>query len=331
MITGASGFLGKSIVAEFAGDEFEVFTTSRGQHAESVAGKHFQVDLTDLESVRKLEKLPKIDVLIHAAGLAHRFGRTAEEFFRRVNVVGTENAVRLAARIGVGHFVYISTVAVYGNPNPAARNLPPVNESNVCAPVSRYAVSKYEAEQAAREICRKHGVDLTVLRPSTIVGEDDPGNLLRLIRLIDKNRFVWVGAGENLKSLVYKADAAQACRRVAVGSAFGADRVNVYNVTAETVRMRQIVEEIARLLERKIPTVSINERLAAAALKRAERLTGWLKFKQLSETVDKWISEENFSGEKLRNDLKFVPQTAVLEAVARETNFYKAAVRNLSR
>ena len=326
LILGASGFLGRAISAEFAEGGSEVFTASRGQAANSDGRRHFQIDVAERETLKRIENLRAVDTVIHAAGLAHRFGRTDADAFERVNALGTENAAQTAAQMGVRHFIYISTVAVYGNANRNAANRSPVNEAAICQPRGAYAASKYAGEAAARRICGENGIDLTVLRPATIVGEGDPGNLTRLIRLVDKNRFVWVGAGDNLKTLIYKKDVARAVRLAANTSTGGAP-LRIYNVAAQPIRMREIVSEISNVLGKKIPNVSLPGKLAVETLEAAWRLSGSNKLERLADTARKWISDENFCALKIRSELGFEPLTTAREAVGRQAEFYKSIRR----
>ena len=56
---------------------------------------------------------------------------------------------------------------------------------------------------------------LTILRLATLYGEGDPGNVGRLMRTLDRGRFLWIGDGSNRESLLYRGDAARACMAVA--------------------------------------------------------------------------------------------------------------------
>jgi nucleoside-diphosphate-sugar epimerase len=51
LITGASGFLGKSIVSEFSRHNDEVFTTSRSDITDFAADRHFKIDITQAKKL----------------------------------------------------------------------------------------------------------------------------------------------------------------------------------------------------------------------------------------------------------------------------------------
>ncbi|MDO9566735.1 MAG: NAD-dependent epimerase/dehydratase family protein [Candidatus Desulfaltia sp.] len=74
------------------------------------------------------------------------------------------------------------------------------DENPPCNPVGPYALSKYNAELRAIEISRESGMALTILRLATLYGEEDPGNVGRLMRTLDRGRFLWIGDGSNRKS-----------------------------------------------------------------------------------------------------------------------------------
>ncbi len=114
-----------------------------------------------------------------------------------------------------------------------------------------YAQSKLEAERRISALAEESGLRTTMLRPVTLYGEGDPGNVARLMRAIDRRRFVWIGKGENRKTLIYRDDAARACF-LAAGRAAG-PRVEVYNLAAGDFTMREIVDHIADALGRKRP------------------------------------------------------------------------------
>ena len=86
---------------------------------------------------------------------------------------------------------------------------------------------------------------LTILRLATLYGEGDPGNVGRLMRTLDRGRFLWIGDGSNRESLWYRGDAARACMAVAERPASG---INIYNISAPACTMREIVDGIADAL-----------------------------------------------------------------------------------
>jgi UDP-glucose 4-epimerase len=329
LVTGATGFLGGAIVDELLRNKFEVFTTGKSPQAADLPN-YFQADLTDSESLYALEKIGQIDAIIHSAGLAHQFGKTAGEDFRKVNVEGTRNIAKLAAKLKAERFILISSVAVYGEAAAAKRaSQPGFEEDRQCQPRGFYAESKLEAEKVAAEICGENSIYLTILRPSTIIGENDRGNVARLIKAVDRRRFVWVGGGKNAKSLVYKTDVARACMLFLEDSDAAAiaaakdNKTSIYNVTAAPVSMREIVEEIEKALDRRVLPVRIPAAPLQKSLHFIGKATGIKKLRKIAETLDKWLADDIFSGEKISREIGFQTTVSPSEGIRREVRHYR--------
>ena len=323
LVTGATGFLGKAIVDELLQNEFEVYTTGKTLRQEDLPN-YLPADLTVSESFPELEKIGEIGAIIHSAGLAHQFGETSAEKFLQVNAEGTRKAANLAVRLKAEKFILISSVAVYGEALEGKSPGDGFEENLQCQPIGFYAESKLEAERIAAEICGKSRIDLTILRPSTIIGEGDRGNLARLIEAVDRRRFVWIGGGKNSKSLVYKTDVARACLHFLGDSGkTKKDKPEVYNVTAAPVPMREIVRQIEKVLGRSVPPLRLPGRLLQKSLNIIGRASRVKKLLRIAGTLDKWLSDDVFSGEKIHLETGFQTRVNPIEGIRRETVHYR--------
>lgn len=322
-MTGAKGFLGRAIVNELLGAEaekFEVFCLGRNKTKESEDLPNFlAADISDEKALERLSSLENIDVVVHAAGLAHQFGETPREDFQRVNVEGTKNVARLAVRLKAVHLILISSVSVYGRAAGREEKIL-IREDFPCRPKGFYAESKLEAEKTAAGICADNAVSLTILRPATIIGEGDRGNTARLVRMIDRGRFVWLGKGENYKSLIYKKDVARSCVSVLRKKT---KETEIFNVAAEPVLMKDVVGEIARFLDKKITNIKIPKSPLKIFFRLNEQTLRIGKISRLSKTIEKWLSDDLFSGEKIAESYGFRPETPVLEALRKQVEAYQ--------
>jgi UDP-glucose 4-epimerase len=326
LVTGASGFVGKSVVSLLLRQNYEVITIkNRREGNKENLGTEYRLDITKYDELEELERLENFSVVIHCAGLAHQFGKVRDEDFWRVNVVGTENIARLAVKLKTRQFILLSSVSVYGkvDENQKVKIQEPIGEKSECRPSSFYAKSKLESERTATEICGSNKISLTILRLATVIGENDPGNMSRLIKIIDNRKFIWLGTGANQKSLIYKHDVAEACLQI-LENKRDDDDLEIFNITSEPIEMRDIVKEIGRGLDRKIPKPSIPEgflRLIIWVNKKSLRLKLILK---LSATVEKWLSEEVFSGESIARKYGFRPKTPIKEALKKQIQAYQS-------
>jgi UDP-N-acetyl-alpha-D-quinovosamine dehydrogenase len=196
LITGADGFVGRAACVRLQALGYEVMRvvrTSRTDDAISVK------DLVGFENWERL--LRGVDFVIHLAARAHVLNDTAAdpmEEFRRVNVTMTLQLARAAAAAGVRKFVFLSTIGVNGNYTTDY----PFAESDQPNPSEPYATSKWEAEQGLIHIGGHSDMRITRIRPPLILGPGVKGNLLRLVKLVDRGVPLPFGAIRNSRSFV---------------------------------------------------------------------------------------------------------------------------------
>lgn len=189
LLTGASGFIGRHIMAAFQVQSITPDTLHRGAEANVVC---------DLE--REIPVLHKhYDAVIHVAGTqeAHRADALNNSGTQRLLDALTPNPPR--------HFTYISSVEVYGlNPG---ENVP---ESCFLRPDTDYARSKIRAEKLLEKWCATYGVGLTILRLATTAGSGMHGRLDPMVRAICKGYYMHIRGNTARRSLVMADDVAKA-------------------------------------------------------------------------------------------------------------------------
>lgn len=321
LVTGGTGFLGKEIVRLLVENNFEVLCLATKKSVDSFIDNQLlsflEADISSTEQLDKINSIENIDVLIHCAGLAHQFGKINPERFYEVNVTGSKNVAEFAVKLGCERLILISSVAVYGFKK--ANIISPIDEETKCNPKGVYAESKYQGELICREICSENNIALTVLRPATIIGEGDRGNVYRLIKVLKKGLFIWIGKGTNYKSLIYKKDVAEACLEILKRSN---ENFEIYNLSAEPVTMKEIVSEISKLLNKKNSNIIIPESFLNLIFQLNKKTLKSGKIEKLFETIEKWKSDEVFSSKKIREKYGFVAKTSAKEALKKETEYF---------
>lgn len=203
LVTGATGGLGRSVVAALLEAGYRVTATGRDAEVGAKLGMHFvKADLLH-DSLAPL--VYDADVVFHLAALSSPWGRT--EAFRAINVDATQKLLDAARAAGCGAFVYASTPSIYAEPGDRIG----LTESSPVATrfANAYAATKYAGERA---VLAADAPDFrtVALRPRAIVGPHDTVLLPRLLRAARRGRFPLPRQGDALIEPTDVRDAARA-------------------------------------------------------------------------------------------------------------------------
>jgi nucleoside-diphosphate-sugar epimerase len=173
MITGASGFVGRAVVAAFAASGRAVRAAVRRPPDASFPAGVEMVQHPDLsQSFDWTPYLEGVDQVVHLAGIAHT-GGVAPERYDRVNRRATAE-LAAAAQSGIRHFVFVSSIRAQTGPSADHA----LTERDEPVPTDAYGRSKLAAEADIRA----SGVPFTILRPALFYGPDVKGNFAMLLR-----------------------------------------------------------------------------------------------------------------------------------------------------
>lgn len=168
-VTGATGFIGASLVRELIRDGYRVRALARpDSDRRNLQGLDLEICEGDLRDRESLEKGMKgCDILFHAAA-DYRLWTRKPAVMYETNVGGTRNIMETALHQGLSRVVYTSSVGTLGN---RGNGLPgdettPVTLADM---VGHYKKSKFLAEREAEGFL-KRGLPLVIVNPSTPVG-----------------------------------------------------------------------------------------------------------------------------------------------------------------
>jgi nucleoside-diphosphate-sugar epimerase len=201
-VTGATGFVGRSLVARLQRESVDVvaITRSRPSADSSLSNLSFISDYLDTASLADL--FCSCDVVIHLAALAHQVSRSSSAIelnaYRRANLESLVSVARAASHAGVCRLVFVSSIGVNGSSTDGS----PFTESDKPRPSEPYALTKLEAELALSEELLDSSTDWVVLRPPLVYGPGCPGNLERLIRLASSAPVLPFGSIHSLRTLI---------------------------------------------------------------------------------------------------------------------------------
>jgi len=203
-LTGGTGYIGGVLAQRLAADGHEVRAlvraTSDRRPLEEAGAALFTGDITDRASMR--EGMSGADWVIHAAAEVAMEGPT--ERFEAANVAGSENVASLAHKLGVGRFLSVSSIAVWGGSpddgSPAGETTPPRD------PPSIYSATKSAGERAI-QAWAKRGLKVTTVFPSLVYGP--PGKKAganSVLRLMALGRLPAIVGGDRKTSWVFVDD-----------------------------------------------------------------------------------------------------------------------------
>jgi len=175
LITGAGGFIGRACVAGFAAAGWKVRAVSRQQDT-ARPGVEWVI-VADPARADWTALLQQVDCVLHLAGVAHRPAAHSREY-DEVNIGLTQALVGAGIAVGVGHFVYLSSIAVHG------RGPGVVDETSPLQPADDNGRSKALAEACLRDLARDTPMQWTVIRPPLVYGPAARGNFRRLATLV---------------------------------------------------------------------------------------------------------------------------------------------------
>ena len=202
LVTGASGFVGKSLTAELFRQGYAIGAAVRSTKS--------QVNNAEVVVVGEIDgktdwtnALRSVDVVIHLAARVHVMRETSHNplaEFRRLNVAGTEHLARSAAAAGVKRFVYVSSIKVNGE---ETLNGEAYTEQSNAAPQDPYGVSKWEAEQALQRVSKETGLEVVIVRPPLVYGAGVKGNFAPMISVVARGMPLPFASVNNKRSLIY--------------------------------------------------------------------------------------------------------------------------------
>jgi len=202
-ITGATGLVGRALVAQFVAlGRFEVLALTRQLPMNRVTGAEYLLVGGLSSQAQWLGAMDGVHTVVHAAARVHVMYDTEADpltAFRAVNVRGTLNLARQAAAAGVTRFVFISSVKVNGESTEPGRAFTEADEPD---PQDAYGLSKHEAEQGLRQLAADTGMEVVIIRPPLVYGPGVKANFAALMRAVQRGWPLPLGAVHNQRSLV---------------------------------------------------------------------------------------------------------------------------------
>lgn len=140
----------------------------------------------------------KAGAIIHLAAIVHQKKSISDELYFQVNSDLAFETAEEAKKQGVKHFIFFSTIKVYGD---GGYEEIVYNENSVCNPADSYGKSKLQAEQRILNLADDN-FKVSVIRPSMVYGKGVKANMLMLSKLVEKMPIIALGGIDNKRSMV---------------------------------------------------------------------------------------------------------------------------------
>ncbi|HAT9068724.1 TPA: NAD-dependent epimerase/dehydratase family protein, partial [Legionella pneumophila subsp. pneumophila] len=201
LITGATGFIGRSLVPALLSEGHDVrcavLQLDSTLQAEQIVINNLEVHTDWTDALRNVE------IVIHLAARVHimkEYATSSLDEYCKINSIATKNFVEQAVQNNVKRFIFLSTIKVHGE---FSQNNLPFSEDCRTQPEDPYAKSKLYAEQFIQEICQNARMEFVILRPPLVYGPYVKANFLRILQLVDKKWPLPFGSIYNKRTFIY--------------------------------------------------------------------------------------------------------------------------------
>lgn len=172
LITGGNGFIGRYLCRELDRMENDILVVDNVLAAPDFPWKNKRANISEPEEIEAVLAEYQPNIIVHLAAIASPVYRDTAEIYR-VNVVGTENLLKGAAKLlpAGSRVILLSTAGVYGNQTEKR-----LHERLPFNPINHYSYSKMIVEVLSRQY--QDRLDICIVRPFNIVGIGQNKNFL---------------------------------------------------------------------------------------------------------------------------------------------------------
>ncbi|UCF99761.1 MAG: NAD(P)-dependent oxidoreductase [Spirochaetaceae bacterium] len=242
LLTGSDGFIGAALLRDLRQAGHQVVGTCYDRARGASHSDEIFLDLTDPNTFENLPTTP-FDAVVHAAGIVDQ--RIRRKSMMAVNAKGTGRLVLWAKANGRPHFIYLSSISVYGWRTMGQNRTEERTGRSGGIPAVPYMGSKARAERAIEA----SGIPYTILRLPAVLGSRDSYLSPTIISALQSRTFFTCGSGEQKVSLMYVGNLAAVVHRIMLAGP--ADRA--FNCCDAHVPWNTLVAEYAHCLGVDIP------------------------------------------------------------------------------
>ncbi len=178
LLTGANGFIGSYF---------------RNKYNTKYNMKSFSFLNDNFNELNLLDR----DTVVHLSALVHQMGGASKVEYEKVNVTQTITLAKKAKESRVKHFIFMSSIKVYGEETDIA-----YNEKSACNPMDDYGKSKLKAELELKKLEDEY-FTVSIIRTPIVYGYGVKANMKSLINLVNNIPILPFDKIDNRRSFVY--------------------------------------------------------------------------------------------------------------------------------
>lgn len=334
LITGATGFIGSNIASFFSRKGLEVtcFVRKSGcrEFLKDLPVKWALGDITDIHSLTAACK--DADFVIHTAALATDWGRY--DTFYRVNVTGTLNVLKACSHWGIQNIIMTGSISSYGEEDsgvikheghPYRPNYPYFLNSIFPCGMNHYRNTKALATAAAIEYAEAGRMNLTILEPTWVYGENEFGTgFYEYMKNVKSGFPYFPGSRRNKFHVIYVSDLARAVYMAYQKKLSGVNRIIIGNQQSESMdRLYSLFcRELGVRKPKNLPrfiTYPIGFMMELIYTVFAMKAPPFLT----RGRVNMFYDNIEYSVKKARQKLSFVNEFSLEEGIHRTVHWYK--------
>jgi len=253
IITGVAGFIGSALAEYLLRCDYEIIGIDnficgyQDNISELIKNTQkftfYNKSICDAEIEKIIEKG---DIIIHLAAISSLASNQADPYFSyNNNVAGTISLLDISRKVGIKHFIFASTSAIYEN----SKNYPLLENDN-STPNLIYSLGKKHCEDLIKSYHEIYGLDYTIMRFFNVFGKNQDANRANpalipyIITTFLKNESPLLHSdGTQKRDYVYVDDVNDLINRVLVNDPIN-DIINVSS--GNIISVKEIVDIIKR-------------------------------------------------------------------------------------
>jgi GDP-4-dehydro-6-deoxy-D-mannose reductase len=278
LITGANGFIGKSLTRHF--------------NEINIPYKEVEKSKFRIEDYGYWENLPRANFLIHLAGRSFvPESWTCSSEFIKTNVIGTQGAIDYCLRHKCK--LIFASAYVYG-----PQKKLPILENYKANPNNYYSLSKFLAEELCKFNAIYKGLDVTILRLFNVFGAGQRKEFLipSIIEQMKNNNVIYVQDLLPSRDYIFVEDVVRAFSKIILKNLDGFHCINIGSGIGLSVK--EVINVIQKVTNKNLQVISLNQEReneilnVISDISCAKSLIDWSPSFKFEDAIRKILKEE---------------------------------------